>query len=150
MSDQFLHRSRELTRDEKLREGTKLSRAYRREVKERRDELRAHYPELLNDIDVRFRAVSMGVLPELTEWLLAKLDRIEVAPSYRPILFNYLCARLAALRERAGLETFNDPLEHEPDDLFIRIRRLLVGPEVHTPLGPGRFYGSTSIRHVKD
>jgi hypothetical protein len=131
MSDIAITKSRTLTRDEKLREGTKLSRTYRREVKERRDELRTQYPEFLREIDERFRAASMDTLSELTEWTLAKLNIIEVAPNYRPILFNYLCARLAALRERAGLSTFDDPLEHEPDDLFIRLRRLLVGTEVH-------------------
>jgi hypothetical protein len=145
-----LHRSRALSRNEKLAEGTKLSRAYRREVKERRDELRAHYSELLREIDERFRAASMGTLPALTEWLLTKLDLIEVAPNYRPVLFNYLCARLAALREHAGLSTFDDPLENEPDDLFIRIRRLLVGTEVHTPLGTGRLRGPTSSKQTKD
>jgi hypothetical protein len=141
MSDFILHNSRELGRDEKLREGQKLSRAYRREVKERRDELRIQYPDLLGEIDAHFRAASMDTLPELTEWVLAKLSTTEVAPNYRSVLFNYVCARLAALRERAGLSTFDDPLEHEPDDLFIRIRRLLVGTGVHRHSGRGDFAG---------
>jgi hypothetical protein len=127
MTDIALTESRKLTKDEKLAEGQKLSRAYWKTVNERRDELRAHYPELLREIDARFRASTMITLPELTEWVLMKLNAIEVTPSYRPILLNYLSARLAALRERAGLPTFEDPLPDQPDDLFIRIRRLLAG-----------------------
>jgi hypothetical protein len=127
MTDIALTESRKLTKDEKLAEGQKLSRTYRKAVKERRDELRALYPELMGEIDEHFRAGSMATLAELTEWLLVKLNAIKVMPSYQPILFNYLCARLAALRERAGLSTFDDPLPDQPDDLFVRIRRLLVG-----------------------
>jgi cyclopropane fatty-acyl-phospholipid synthase-like methyltransferase len=94
MTDLPLHRSRELTKDEKLAEVRKLSRAYRRTVQKRRDRLRAHYPELLHEIDERFRAASMDTLSELTDWL--KLSVIEVASNFRPVLFNYLCARLVA------------------------------------------------------
>jgi hypothetical protein len=95
--------SRKLRKDERLTERSKLSRAYRKAVKEQRDELRALYPEL------------------------SKFDAIDIAPSYRPILLNYLSAHLAGLRERAGRPTFDDPLPDQPDDLFIRIRRLLAG-----------------------
>jgi hypothetical protein len=118
MTDLPLHCSRELTKDEKLAEVQKLSRAYRREIQKRRDELRNHYPELLREIDERFRAASMDTLSELTEWLLTKLNIIEVTSNYRPVLFNYLCARLSALRERAGLPTFDDPL---PSEAVLRV-----------------------------
>jgi hypothetical protein len=127
MSDLPLRTSRKLNKNEKLTEGQKLSRAYRKAMKEQRDELRSSYPELLREIDEHFRAGSMDTMPQLAEWVLAKLSAIEVTPNYRPVLFNYLSARLAALNERAGLPTFNDPLPDQPDDLFIRMRRLLVG-----------------------
>jgi hypothetical protein len=81
----------------------------------------------MGEIDERFRASTMIALPELTEMLLAKLNAIDVTPSYRPILLNYLGARLAALRERAELPTFDDPLPDQPDHAFIRFRRLLAG-----------------------
>jgi hypothetical protein len=123
--------SRKLTRDVKLTDGQKLTRAYHHAVKKRRDELRAHYPELLHEIDEYFRGATMNSLPQLTEWTLTKLNAIEVTPNYRPILFNYVCARLSALRERAGLPTFDDPLPDQPDDLFIRIRRHFADTEVH-------------------
>jgi hypothetical protein len=127
MSDLPLADSRKLTKNERLTECNKLSCGYRKTIKERRDELRALYPELMHEIDERFRAGTMATISELTEQLLAKLNAIHIAPSYRPILLNYLSARLAGLRERAGLSTFDDPLPDQPDDLFIRIRRLLVG-----------------------
>jgi len=127
MTDLPLHASRKLRKDERFTERNKLSRAYRKAVKEQRDELRALYPALTREIDERFRAGTMVTLPELTEQLLEKLNAIHVTPSYRPILLNYLSAHLAGLRERAGLPTFNDPLPDQPDDLFIRIRRLLAG-----------------------
>jgi hypothetical protein len=119
--------SRKLRKDERLTERSKLSRAYRKAVKEQRDELRALYPELMREIDERFRAGAMATLPELTEALLAKLNAIHITVSYRTILLNYLSARLAGLHERAGRPTFDDPLPDQPDDLFIRMRRLLAG-----------------------
>jgi hypothetical protein len=144
MSDLPIIESRKLTKDERLTERSKLSRAYRKEVQEQRNELHALYPELMREIDERFRAGTIATLPELTERLLEKLNAIHITPSYRPILLNYLSAHLAALNERAGLPTFNDPLPDQPDDFFIRMRRLLVGTEVHTPMGPGRLCWPTS------
>jgi hypothetical protein len=126
VTDLFLHKSRKLNKDEKLAEGQKLSRAYRAAVREQRDELRTHYPEPMREIDECFRAGAMIMLPELTKQLLAKLNAIDIAPSYRPILLNYLSAHLSGLCERAGLPTFSDPLPDEPDNAFIQFRRLLA------------------------
>jgi hypothetical protein len=125
MNDLPLTKSRKLNKDGKLAESQKLSRAYRTAVREQRDELRAVY--LLHEIDQLFRAGAMTMLPELTKQLLAKLSAVDIAPSYRPILLNYLSAHLSGLCERAGLPTFCDPLPNEPDDAFIQFRRLLAG-----------------------
>jgi hypothetical protein len=127
MTDIALTKNRKLNKDEKFAEGQKLSRAYRKAVKEQRDELRTLYPELMREIDECFRAGAMTMLPALTEKLLTKLSAIDIAPSYRPILLNYLSAHLSGLCERAGLPTFDDPLPDQPDDAFIRFRRLLAG-----------------------
>ena len=73
MTDIALTESRKLSKNQKLAERQKLAGTYRKAVKERRDELRALYPELMREIDEHFRAGSMTTLAGLTERVLAEL-----------------------------------------------------------------------------
>jgi hypothetical protein len=125
MTDLPLHRSRALSKDQKLAENQKLSRAYKQWQRE------------------QLAAAFVGAHGAMVAELMALLDRLELnsaaallmfveradwnAVSYdtRLTVLHQINTAITRMRERHGLAPFDDPLPPQSDSVFRRIKARL-------------------------
>jgi hypothetical protein len=144
MSDQFLHRSRRLTKDQKLAEGQKLSRAYRAWQREQLDAALAsahgatiaELMALLDRLELDSAAALLACI-QRTDWSAVSYD-------IRFTVLHQINATISRLRERNGMPAIDDPLPGQPDNVFRRIRQLMFAAP------PGAHPGSNQTKQRND
>jgi hypothetical protein len=140
MSDIALHKSRKLSKDQKLHETTRLSRAYRAWQREQ-------LAEALTGAHGAMVAELMAVLDRLelnsAAILLAAVQRTDwhdVDPNTRFTVLHQINETISRLRERNSMPAIDDPLPDQPDNVFRRIKKLMfVAP-------PGARSGSNQMK----
>jgi hypothetical protein len=145
MTDLPLHRSRALSKDQKLAENQKLSRAYKQWQRE------------------QLAAALVGAHGAMVAELMALLDRLELnsaaallmfveradwnAVSYdtRLTVLHQINTAITRMRERHGLAPFDDPLPPQSDSVFRRIKARLFDSR-HNGM-PDRRLIPASVKH---
>jgi hypothetical protein len=125
MTDLPIHRTRELTKDEKLAETGKLTRAYRAWCREQLNEALAgahgatvaELMALLDRLELNSAATLLAAVQH-TDWNTVSYD-------VRLTVLHQVNEAIARLRERAGLPPIDDPLPGQPDNVFRRIKQIL-------------------------
>jgi hypothetical protein len=148
MSDLPIHRSRELSKDEKLAEGQKLSRAYKQWHREQlADALASVHGATVAELMILLDRLELSSAAAL----LACVQRTawnEISYDIRLTVLHQINETIARLRERNGMPAIDDPLPGQPDSVFRRIKHILFHPspakadsspsEVATQSVPGR------------
>jgi hypothetical protein len=128
MTNLPLHRSRKLSKDEKLAETGKLTRAYQQWQREQLNEALAgahgamitELMALLDRLELDSAAVLLAAVRR-TDW--SKIDH-----NTRLIVLHQINQTIARVRERNGLAAIDDPLPGERESLFRRIKHTLFPP----------------------
>jgi hypothetical protein len=125
MTDLPLHRSRALTKDQKLAEVQKLSRAYKQWHREQLDAALtgahgATVAELMSLLD-RLELNSAAALLACVQ----RIDWSAISYDVRFTLLHQINQTIARLRERNGMLAIDDPLPGQPDNVFRRIKQML-------------------------
>jgi hypothetical protein len=125
MTDLPLHRSRALTKDQKLAEVQKLSRAYKQWHREQLDAALtgahgATVAELMSLLD-RLELNSAAALLACVQ----RIDWSAISYDVRFTLLHQINQTIARLRERNGMAAIDDPLPGQPDNVFRRIKQML-------------------------
>jgi hypothetical protein len=131
MTDLPLHCSRELTKDEKLAEVQKLSRAYKQWHREQLNAalIGAHgaiVAELMTLLD-RLELSSAAVLLDF----IRRSDWSSVSYDTRLTVLHEINDRITRMRERHGLAPFDDPLPGQPENVFRIVRAILAPSPAH-------------------
>jgi hypothetical protein len=131
MTDLPIHPSRKLTKDEKLAEVQKLSRAYRAWQREQLDAALASahgatIAELMTLLD-RLELSSAAALLNFVR----RCDWSSVSYDTRLTVLHEINERITRMRERHGLAPFDDPLPGQPDNVFRIIRAILAPSPAH-------------------
>jgi hypothetical protein len=136
MSDIAITKSRRLTKDEKLAEGQKLSRAYKQWHREQlADALASVHGATIAEL---MRALDRLELSSAAA-LLACVQRIDwsaVSYDVRFTVLHQINETISRLRERNGMPAIDDPLPGQPDNVFRRIKHMLFAapPGAHSGL----------------
>jgi hypothetical protein len=156
MSNLSLGNSRKLTKDQKLAEGQKLSRAYKQWQREQLDAALASahgatVAELMNLLDrlELHSAATLLACVQHTDWSAVSYD-------VRFTVLHQINETISRLRERNGMAPFDDGLPSQPDNAFRRIKQILFPPssarkrrhlssEVATQSVPGRDVTATAL-----
>jgi hypothetical protein len=125
VSDLPLHRSRALSKDQKLAETGKLTRAYKQWQREQLAEalagahgaVVAELMTLLDRLEVNSAATLLNAV-QRTAWS-------EVSYDTRLTVLHQINATISRVRERNGLPAIDDPLPGQPDNVFRRIKHIL-------------------------
>ena len=130
MTDLPLHRSRALSKDQKLAETRKLTRAYKQWQREQLAEALAGahgaaIAELMTLLD-RLELSSAAALLDF----MRRNDWSSVSYDTRLTVLHQINDRITRMRERRGLPPFDDPLPGQPDNVFRRIKRALFTPSL--------------------
>jgi hypothetical protein len=128
MSDLPIHRSRALSKDEKLAETGKLTRAYKQWQREQLAEalagahgaVVAELMALLDRLELDSAAVLLNAVRR-TDWTAVSYDT-------RLTVLHQINETIARVRERNGMPAIDDPLPGERDSLFRRIKHTLFPP----------------------
>jgi hypothetical protein len=125
MSDLAITKSRKLSKDEKLAETGKLTRAYRQWQREQLAEalagahgtVVAELMALLDRLELNSAATLLNAV-QRTDWN-------EISYDTRLTVLHQINETIARVRSRNGLSPIDDPLPGEPDSLFRRIKQIL-------------------------
>jgi hypothetical protein len=128
VTDIALTESRKLTKDGKLAEGQKLSRAYKQWQREQLNEALAGahgavIVELMNVLD-RLELNSAAALLDAVQ----RTAWNEISYDVRFTVLHQINETIARLRERNNMPVIDDPLPGQPDNVFRRIKRILFPP----------------------
>jgi hypothetical protein len=128
MTDLPLHRSRTLSKDQKLAETGKLTRAYKQWQREQLAEalagahgaVVAELMALLDRLELSSAAALLACIQH-TDWSSVSCDT-------RLTVLHQVNATITRVRERNSLPVIDDPLPGERDSLFRRIKYTLFPP----------------------
>jgi hypothetical protein len=140
MSDIALTESRKPTKDEKLAESQKLSRAYKRWHREQLDAALAsahgatvaELMSLLDRLELNSAATLLACI-QRTDWSTISYD-------IRLTILHQINRTITRLRERNGMAAIDDPLPGQPDNVFRRMKQMLFAAP------PGAHPGSNRMK----
>jgi hypothetical protein len=128
MSDLPIHRSRELTKDQKLVETEKLSRAYLRWQREQLAEaLAGAHGAIVAELMALLDRLELNSAATLLD-AVRRTDWSEINYNTRLTVLHQINATITRVRERNGMPAIDDPMPGERDSLFRRIKHLLFIP----------------------
>jgi hypothetical protein len=132
MSDLPIHRSQKLTKDEKLAETRKLTRAYRAWHREQLEEaLIGVHGDVLVQLMIQLK--NLREARRLLNFIEAQ-DWASIDAETRLIALHEINVAITRLREHSGMVPIDDPLPGQPENLFRRIKQTLFAapPGAHS------------------
>jgi hypothetical protein len=140
MSDLPLIKSRKRTKDEKLAETRKLSRAYKQWHREQlADALASVHGATVAELMVLLDRLELSSAAALLA-CVQRTDWSTVSYDVRFTVLHQINQTIARLRERNGLPAIDDPLPGQPDNVFRRIKQMVFAAP------PGAHPGSNQMK----
>jgi hypothetical protein len=126
MTDLPIHPSRKLTKDEKLAEVQKLSRAYKQRHREQLDAaLAGPHGDQISELMTLLDRLELSSAAALLNFV-RRCDWSSVSYDTRLTVLHQINETITGMRERHGLPPFDDPLPGQPENVFRIVRAILT------------------------